>query len=145
MESNKGSKNGVRISFSYFLCLFTHNIVIYLSSSLCFRTSVMVKLIYLSTITLSPSSSFVIPKHHIRNYYSYHTQIKNMFKFSSFFSQNTHVTSHLIVFHTIKQNIITWSNIADSRDNSYIHIVYKSGTVIQNFAIRKSWEARVDA
>ena len=42
-----------------------------------------------------------------------------------------HVTSHLIVFHTIKQNIMSLSNIADSRVNSYIHIVYESGTVIQ--------------
>jgi len=40
------------------------------------------------------------------------------------------VRSHLIVCHTIKQNIISWSNIADSNGNGHTHKVYVSSTVL---------------
>ena len=49
--------------------------------------------------------------------FKYHKKLK--IKFWNFIF----VTSHLIVFHTIKQNIISWSSIADSRNNSHTHIV----------------------
>ena len=44
-----------------------------------------------------------------------------------------YVTSHLIVFHTIKQNIKSWSDVVDSGVNIYIYTVHESGTVIQKY------------
>jgi len=40
------------------------------------------------------------------------------------------VTSHLIVCHNIKQNIISWSNITHSKGNDHTHKVYVSSTVL---------------